>query len=202
MSLRKMMMFVGALMFLLPVSKVVAMEGLTCSDIEWSSAVTDRYPGIKDACYDVIQSNGNVLAKVRVKIIDMNSDDISFRFVQSDDTLSDVYQIASSPDWTDTIRGARLESGTYKKYGMTMDAYVPNNHWAVIGEGGTGPNLAEATGPIEVRGSVAESEPTDEVRSVAVMPDTAGPLLPLIGLLAAGLIALGGGIRLFLRRIR
>jgi len=191
-----------------------AKKDSACSDIRWDPAVTDRYPGIDDACYDVVKRNGNGVARVKVKVIDMSSHEIVFRFVQPDGTLSDMYQTSFTPDWAAAINGAGLDSGALS-FGMTMNAYVPNDYWDVIYDGESGPNFAEAGEPyegqidpelaggaksIEVRGSVSERGPTAKITPSAVMPAAEG-LVPLIGLLEACFLALGGVILLLRRRL-
>jgi len=202
-------MSVAAALLLFSGSNALAQADLTCSDIEWDSTVTNRYPGIENACYDVVERNGEVRAKVKVQVLDMSSNEVSFRFVQPDGTLSDVYQTALSPEWATAIRGVKLDSGA-ATYGMTMNAYVPSDRWEVIYDEENAPNLAGAAQPyeedlgdapesVEVRSSVSESESTADIDPSPVMPVTAGPL-PLVGLLGAGVMALGGAIRLFRRR--
>jgi hypothetical protein len=197
MSLRKMMVL-GAVMVFLLLGSAVSAQDLTCADIEWKSMVTDRYPNIADACIDVVEKNGKMMAKVEVEVVTPRPRDASFRFLHPDGTRSEIYRTELDADWTAVVNGRQIRRWDLQR-GMKLNVYIPNDRWAVIYEDADGPDLADAIVVVYV----TEPEPMamDEPEPEPALPVTAGPL-PLIGLFGAAFLALGAGLRLVRRRIR
>ena len=193
MSLRKMMVFGVAIVFLL-LGSAVSAQNLTCADIEWKPVVTSKYPNIADACIDVVMKDGKMMAKVQVEVVRARPRDASFRFLNPDGTRSDVYRTELGADWRALINGREIRRYDLER-GMKLNVYVPNDRWAVIYEDVDGPDLADAVPMVE------EPEPMAEPEPEPALPVTAGPL-PLIGLFGAGFLALGAGLRLVRRRVR
>lgn len=199
MSLRKTMVLGVAIVFLLLGSAVSAQDDLTCADIEWLPAVTDEYPNIADACIDVVMKNGKMMAKVEVEVVRARTRDASFRFLHPDGTRSDTYRTELDADWTALVNGRQIRRYDLER-GMKLNVYLPNDRWAVIYEDMDGPDLVDAIEVVEEPEPMAEPEPEPIAEPEPALPVTAGPL-PLIGLLGAGFLALGAGLRLLRRRV-
>ena len=45
-------------------STAMAQDELSCSDIEWESAVTDQYPSIAEACDAVLMKNDKLFSRI------------------------------------------------------------------------------------------------------------------------------------------
>ena len=193
----------------------LAQENLSCADIEWKSAVTDRYPNISDACIGVFEKDGQVMAKVKMQVDAVKNNKVSFRFLEANNTLSKMYQADLDAGWSKAINEKLLSE---KEYGFKLSAYIPYDRWAMISGNEEEPNpeytmeiydiaekmyIAEAGEQYEADMNQESDlkkmpgEPEAYTESKPAMPATAG-LLPLIGLLGAGFMVLGMGIR-FLR---
>lgn len=201
MSLRKMMVLGVAIVFLV-LGSAVSAQDLTCADIEWKSFVTDQYPNIADACIDVVEKNGKMMAKVQVEVVMARPLGASFRFLHPDGTRSDVYRTELDADWTALVNGREIRRWELER-GMKLNVYMPGDRWAVVYEDADGPDMVDAVEVVEEPEPVAEPEPEPmaEPEPEPALPVTASPL-PLIGLFGAAFLALGAGLRLVRRRVR
>ena len=173
MSLNRIAVYLLAFFTLCFGSQVMAQDVLTCDDIEWSSVVTDEYPDISKACDDVVQRDGRLFARVKVELLRVRGNNLTFRVLNNDGTSGGAYTQNVGSSWRARIGGVSYRARDLMR-GQRLNVYMPSDRWAIIHEDDDGPDIADAI-PLEV---------------APELPKTASQL-PLIGLLGAGLLLAG-----------
>jgi hypothetical protein len=151
-----------------------------CSDVEFSSRITERLPNAADSCLGIETRDGRQYAHFKAEIVSTSGNTVNTRFLQPDGTYSPTYTMEMDP-------GARVEiAGRQYRYrelarGQELDVYIPPDQWEV---------------------HVPESDDFSAARTVAVatpfamqeeLPATAS-LVPALGLCGALLLMLGAGL--------
>jgi len=165
-----------------------AQDELACEDLEWSAMVTDQYPNIANACDAVVQKNGKLYARVKVELQRVRGRTLTFKVINNDGSSGGIYTQTVNTSWRANIGGQSYRPEELYR-GQSLNVYIPHDRWAVIHEDVAGVGPAEA--------QIEEPAPVVEA---AVLPKTASPLF-LIGLLGAGLLALGAALGLARRRL-
>jgi hypothetical protein len=162
-----------------------AQTGTGCSDIEFSSTITDRFPNAADACHGIETRDGVQYAHFKAEIVGVSGNRLRARFLRPDGEYGKTYSMDVDPS-------ARVEIGGRKyRYrdlaaGQELDIYLPPNRWQFhVPE--TEDFGAETTTVVILYPVVGE-EPT---MAATELPATASPL-PALGL-AGGLLLLIGG---------
>ena len=182
MIVRKLMVLVSA-SFVLLFGQTAMSQNLTCADIEWSSAVTNEYPNIADACDEVVEKNGKRFARVEVEIQRVRGRTLTFKIINNDGSSAGNYSQTVDTSWRAKIGGRNYRASDLSR-GQRLNVYLPSDRWAVIVEDDDGPDVADAVAIV----------------AAPVLPKTAG-VLPLFGLFGAGFMALAAGLGLVRRRL-
>jgi hypothetical protein len=163
-------------------STAMAQDDLSCSDIEWSSAVTDQYPSIADACDAVLMKNGKMFARIEVEVLRVRGRTLTFRIMNNDGSSGGSYSQTVDTSWRAKIGGQSFRPRDLSR-GQMLNVYMPGDRWVVIHEDDDGPDEADAIALV----------------AAPMLPETASPL-PLIGLLGGMFLALGAGLGAIRRR--
>ena len=173
--------------------------GLSCADIEFSSAVTSRASDIDRACRDVVELNGRMFAKTRIELTNVRGNRATWHFVMPDGRSGTRHTIEVPSDWRATIDGREYRMRELSR-GQELNVYLPPDRWEAHFNAPTSTFTAYEPAPIvaadddDMGSSTSSSMP-----STAMLPATAGPL-PLFGLFG-GIALLGAGlVRVFRRR--
>ena len=180
---RKMVLLAGACISLLFGQFALAQEELSCSEIEWSSMVTDEYPSIADACDAVVEKNGKKFARIEVEIQRVRGRTLTFKILNNDGSSGGSYSQTVDTGWRARIGGRSYRPSDLFR-GQQLNVYMPHDRWAVIPEDEDGPAETEAVALV----------------AAPMLPTTASPL-PLFGLLGAGFMALAAGLGVIRRRV-
>jgi hypothetical protein len=183
MFLRKLVVLGGMCVAMVFGQTAIAQDDVGCSDIEWSSVVTDEYPSIANACDDVVVKNGKMFAKIEVEIMRVRGRTLTFRIMNNDGTSGGTYSQTVEMDWRAKIAGREYRPRDLSR-GQSLNVYMPHDRWAVIHEDEDGPDEIDAV----------------EITAAPVLPETASPLF-LFGLGGLGLMSLGGVLGLVRRRL-
>ena len=162
--------------------QALAQDELSCSDIEWSSVVTDNYPSIADACDAVVERDGTLFARVQVEVQRVRGNNLTFRVLNNDGTSGGSYTQNVGTSWRANVGGQTLRARDLVR-GQQLNVYLPHDRWAIIHE-------TEAEEPALEEIAVAPA---------AMLPKTASQL-PLAGIVGAGLLALGVALTMLRRR--
>jgi hypothetical protein len=163
-------------------STAMAQDDLSCSDIEWSSAVTDQYPSIADACDAVLMKNGKMFARIEVEVLRVRGRTLTFRIMNNDGSSGGSYSQTVDTSWRAKIGGQSVRPRDLSR-GQMLNVYMPGDRWVVIHEDDDGPDEEDAIA----------------LTPAPMLPVTASPL-PLIGLLGGMFLALGAGLGAIRRR--
>jgi hypothetical protein len=164
-------------------STAMAQDDLSCSDIEWSSAVTDQYPTIADACDGVMQKNGKLFARVKVVLQRVRGRTLTFKIVNNDGSTGGSYSQTVETSWRAKIGGQSYRPSELSR-GQHLNVYLPPDRWAIIHQDDDGPDEVDAVA------LVAAPE----------LPKTAS-FLPLMGLMGGLFLAMGAGLGAIRRRL-
>ncbi len=180
---RKMVVLAGACVALLFGQFALAQEELSCSDIEWSSVVTDEMPSIDDACDAVVEKNGKMFARIEVEIQRVRGRTLTFKILNNDGSSGGSYTKTVDTSWRARIGGSSYRASDLFR-GQQLNVYMPHDRWALIPEDEDGPDEADAV----------------MIAAAPMLPTTASPL-PLFGLFGAGFMALAAGLGVIRRRV-
>lgn len=184
-----------------------AVNAVSCADIVWQKQMLARYPNIAAACQEVVVSKDTRFARFTGALVDVNRDgSVKIDFQDRDGhSLGTSTTLQPAPTQRVLIQGHRYRFSELMP-GQQLNLYVPEASLAVATEPGVPPEsmakvvLDEPAAPAEVPHEgvrLAEATPQPAATQAARLPDTAGwsPLLAL-----GGVLALGGGIALAVRR--
>lgn len=160
-----------------------------CQTVEFSAAVLERFPRIREVCQDVIVKDGNEYAVVKAYLVRVSSKTARVRPILPDGTKADARDLSIDPARRVLIDGKPVRPADLA-VGQTLTFYVKVTEPVAALEPADEAPLAPMPLPAE---EPAAAEPAP------AMPTTASPL-PAIGLAGLALLALGGGIGFFRRR--
>ncbi len=174
-------------------------QAASCNEVNWDAALLASYPGIADACQEVVTSEGVKWARFEANLQSSNRDGtvtLNFRDRQNR-SIGDV-TLEPAPMQRVQIEGREYRFSELTR-GQSLNLYVPEGMFAVAVAPGAPPEqFAQiVTRP---RQQLAQADPAPAPAGAATarrLPDTAGPL-PL--LVTAGFMALLGGIGLTVMR--
>jgi hypothetical protein len=160
-----------------------------CSDVEFSSRITDRLPNAADSCLGIETRDGRQYAHFKAEIVGTSGNTVRTRFVQQDGGYSPTYSLEMDPSARVEINGRKYRYRELAR-GQQLDVYVPPDQWEF---------------------HVPETENFSVARSVAVvtplamqeeqeLPSTASPV-PALGLIGALLMLMGAGLAAASRRL-
>ena len=154
----------------------------TCDDLNWSAEVLAQNPDIGLACRGIYEKDGRLFAKVKVEVVRVRGNNMTFRVKHTDGSLGDSRTITVPSDWRANIGGRNYRASDLMR-GQELNVYMPEDRFAFA---------LEDDDDLQVDDVVAVVA-AEEI----VMPTTASPLF-LVGLVGGGFLALGGllsGIR-------
>jgi hypothetical protein len=183
MIVRKLAVLAGTCVALLFGQFAAAQTEMSCSDIEWGSVVTDRYPNIANACDAVMEKNGKMFARVEVEIQRVRGRTVTFKILNNDGTSGGSYSQKVDSNWRASIAGRSYRASDLVR-GQKLSVYVPSDRWAIIHLDADGPDVADAV----------------PLTAAPMLPKTASPL-PLFGLFGGGFILLAAGLGALRRRV-
>lgn len=164
--------------------------GRTCDDITWQPQVLEQYPNIADACQEVVQYNGRDFVRFtgRVESVARNGDTVTVRFDGTDEPIA-----LDPPDNLRLVIAGRDTRVRDLVRGQELTFHVPADQFVAhfFEPGSTTQSAMVAIVPLTVAQQGAEQvAATSQPRT---LPQTAS-VLPLIGILGLGLIALGSAL--------
>jgi len=163
--------------------------GLTCADIEFTSAVTSRASDVAAACRDVVELNGEKFAKTKIELDNVRGNRATWHFVMPDGRSGSRHTTEVPSDWRATIQGREYRMRELSR-GQELNIYLPSDRWEAQMQAPTSTVVAYTPTPI-----YAADEDTS---SGSMLPATAGPL-PLFGLFG-GIALFGAGLVRVFRR--
>ncbi len=171
---------------------------LSCGqvDMAWNLELIEQYPRIPDACFEVINNNGNKWARFEADFIRLDRDgSVVADFVSPGGRSMGRYTVLNNPGQQVTLDGRKYPF-TALRGGQRINLYVPEGAAALTTEVGTPP---ESYGRI-VRYE-APAEPPQLAQAAPVLspsalrlPNTAG-VLPWFAVLGIGALLIGAGLR-------
>jgi hypothetical protein len=158
-----------------------------CQTVDFTPAVTARFPRIRSVCQDVIMKDGQEYAVVKGYLVRISSKTARIRPILPDGSRADAMDIAIDPARKVLVKGKAVAPADIS-VGQELTFYVKVSEPVAAFEPADEAPLAAMPMP-----EPAAPEPAPE------MPATASPL-PLIGVTGLALLALGGGLTLARRR--
>ena len=189
---------IAVISYAIPMAALLAMSPLAgarqadCKTVEFSSAVTEKFPKVREACLDVIERQGQLMAVFKADLLKVSGNKVRIRPKLPSGEQGPAQTVQVAPDRRVLVDGKKYrvdelalgqELTIYARVDEPLQALAP----------------AEASDPVDF--VPVEVEPI-RVASAAepAMPTTATQL-PELGLLGALLISLAAGIDLT-RRVR
>lgn len=163
-------------------------DAAQCQTVEFSAAVLERFPRIREACLDVITKDGQEYAVLKADLLRVSRTSARLRPILPDGTRAEARTIAFDPARRVMVDGRAVRPSELA-VGQVISFYVKVTEPVAAFEPADEAPLAPMPMPVEE----PAAEPAPE------MPATASPL-PLIGLTGLALLALGGGIGFARRR--
>lgn len=164
-----------------------------CQSVEFSQDALAKFPRLREACLDVVEKQGELLAVFKADLVKVQGNRVRLRPKLPDGTHADARTVQVNPD-----RRVLIDGKPYRVSDLALGQEL--TFYAKVDE----PQVALASedasqtvdfAPLETEPMrVAQADPEPE------MPATAS-LLPLIGLSGGLLMGLGALLALF-RRIR
>jgi len=179
--MKRVMFYISALPLLAFASSASA---ITCDEVEWSSEVTAQFPDVARSCRDVVERDGSVYVKTKVRLARSPSGNhATFRFLHADGTDGPTYSTTVDSGWRTEIDGRNYRLRDLS-VGQELSVYIPSDRWHVHIE------ADEVMDEVVVTTAVVAARPEP-----AMLPSTAGnmPLFAMFGALAlmgAGMIRL------------
>jgi hypothetical protein len=161
---------------------------VTCDDIEFSGDIASTYPNVDEFCREIVERDGESYAKLQARVTHPGYSTLGVQFQRPDGSWGDSINITPPSDFRVQMGGRsyrvrdlerRQEMNVYLKEGREW-----NMAMAPVDE--PPPALEEV-----VVLYVVEERPEEDT----ALPKTAS-LVPLVGLIGAGLLALGLFMRL------
>jgi LPXTG-motif cell wall-anchored protein len=184
-----------------------AVNAASCADVTWQKAILARYPNIAAACQEVVVSNGTRFARFTGELVQVSPNgSVKIDFKDRDGhSLGKPTMLQPAPTQRALIQGQYYRLSELMP-GQQLSMYVPEAGLTVATEPVVAsvpmakivldePGAPAEAPPESVR--LAEAAPQPAATASARLPDTASwtPLLAL-----AGVLALGSGIALAVRR--
>jgi hypothetical protein len=153
-----------------------------CDDLVWSAQVLAANPDIGKSCQGVYERNNELFAKVKIEVIRVRGNRITFRPEHTDGTTGAPRTITVGQSWRADIAGRKYRASELLP-GQELSVYIPEDRFA----------LALDDGAFD-----GDEELYDiEEATVVTMPKTASPLYLIAG---AGLGFVGLGMVMSVRR--
>jgi hypothetical protein len=104
-----------------------------CSDIKWNAELLKKYPGAPAGCQEIVVRDGKKFARFDAKVITVNPDGVSVRFVDTYGNPGRVIKIQAGKDARVDISGEKVEYAKLKK-DQKMSFYIPEATLGVISD--------------------------------------------------------------------
>ncbi len=182
----------GLVLAMIP-AVTLAQQPEACQRVEFSAAVLERFPNIRNACLDVINKDGQTFAVVRASLVRVTPRRMIVRVSLPDGTQSNPMGINFNSNERVNIEG-RMVPVRNLAVGQVLSAYINVMDPGIA-------MASESEGPVVFTPMTAEPEPEPVAEAAAPapeMPKTA-TRLPLVGTFGLFLLAVGAAIA-FLRR--
>jgi len=166
-------------------------QSLTCDDLVWNPAVLADNPNIGDVCLDVLERNGQTVAKFRARVVRQSVNSTIVQWQLPDGSWS-----PSQRRYPDRGFTAHLQDKEVKLLDLPdrqeVNVYVPASDitWSMPVAEAAPVAPAAVAAPVAAAAAVAEPEPEP---APAMLPTTATQL-PLLALLGGLFILLGGAV--------
>jgi hypothetical protein len=163
-----------------------------CQTVEFSKEVVQRFPRIREACLDVLQANGELLAVFKADLLKVSGNRVRIRAKLPDGSHADARTVQVSPQ-----RRVLVDGKSYRVNQLALGQEL--TIYAKVDEPVATLAPADASEPVEFA-PIEESEPTRLAEADPEMPRTASPL-PILGA-GGGLLLTLGALLGVLRRLR
>jgi hypothetical protein len=164
-------------------------DAAKCQAVEFSPAVLERFPRIREACLDVITKDGQEYTVLKADLLRVSGTSARLRPILPDGTKAEARNVAFDPARRVMVDGKAVRPSELA-VGQVISFYVKVSEPVAALEPAADEPIAPLPMPAE---EPAAAAPAPE------MPATASPL-PLIGPTGLALLALGGGIGFARRR--
>ncbi|HET9447726.1 MAG TPA: hypothetical protein VFO35_15780 [Steroidobacteraceae bacterium] len=152
-----------------------------CQSVDFSDSVVQRFPHVREACLDVIQRQGELLAVFKADLLKVTGNKVRIRAKLPDGSHAPAQTVQISPQRRVLVNGKSLRADQLA-LGQELTIYAKvNEPVATVAP-------AEVSEPVEFW--PLENEPARLAAADPQMPHTAS-LLPAIGL--GGVLLLGVG---------
>ena len=190
----KTLMSLGSLVLALVPALALAQQPAACERVQFSEEVLARFPNIRQACLDVINTDGQDYAVVKANLVRATPRRMTVQIKRPDGSLSEPIGINVKSNERIMIAGRKTPIQDVA-IGQELTAYVHVTDPGIA--------LASEVEIVEFTPVPAtpepEPEPAAQVAAAPEMPKTA-TWLPLAGTIGLILLALGAGISLLRRR--
>lgn len=167
-------------------------QQVTCQNVEFSDEVMQKFPRVREACLDVIDRQGQLMAVFKADLLKVTGNKVRIRAQLPGGGKAEPQTVQVPPERRVLVDGKKYRVGELS-VGQQLTVYARvDEPMAAIEPAETSDPIQFV--PIEVEPiRVANAEPP-------AMPATASDL-PLLGLLGTFLVCIGVGLEL-IRRVR
>lgn len=162
-----------------------------CKSVQFSDAVLERFPHVREACLDVIERQGELLAVFKADLLRVSGSKARIRAKLPDGTHAPAQTVRLHPD-----RRVLVDGKAYRASELALGQEL--TIYAQVDEPVAALAPADTAEPVEF--APIESDPVRVTSAEPQMPRTAS-LLPLIGLSGALLMCLAAVLGA-VRRVR
>jgi hypothetical protein len=177
---------------LLAAAQAAQAQTPTCQTVEFSDSVTQRFPRVREACLDVIERQGELLAVFKADLLRVSGNKVRIRAKLPNGTHADAQTVQVNPQRRVLIDGKGYRVNELA-LGQELTIYAKVDEPVVT--------LAPADTNEATDFSPLESEPASVAAADPEMPRT-GSLLPAMGMGSGLLLCLGAALGLFRRTRR
>lgn len=161
-------------------------ESFTCATATFAQDVVERFPRIRDACYEVVQRPDGAYAVFKADVVRVQKDGLDVRFEMRNGDQTEVRHIKTLPEFTVDVHGKSYQVHDLA-VGQDLTAYIKLSEPVVAL---AQPAAAPPAPPVALE--PPEPAPPPKPTHVArAMPQTSSSL-PVFGLLGTALVCLAG----------
>ena len=161
----------------------LAQDELTCRDLQFHERIMEALPQANDACREVVMKDGRPFARFNATIVSNRGGAVRAKFKKAGGGYTDVYTF--HPDQSNRLRlGGQNVRWWDVASGQQLDIFLPPDRF----------EIAVHDDPVEDFANTEVVITTVVITTAPqALPGTAS-ILPLLGILGAGLLALGLGL--------
>jgi hypothetical protein len=162
----------------------------TCDDLVWSPTILAENPNIGAACLDVIEKQGQTVAKFKARVVRQSVNSTIVQWQLPDGSWSESQRRYPERGFTAHVGDQQVRILDMAAR-QEVNVYVPAGEaWSVPMAESAAPMAAAAAAPVAAAAAMPEPEP----EPAPVMLPTTATQVPMLALLGGLFVLLGGAI--------